>query len=106
MSEPTSPQPVPAVDRPLSTPTTIPPNLTPAQYARLKAEAATPYRGLRLFIYLAFAASGTIGAFIFLTQVLAGHNVTNLLPNLALQLGVTVLMIWLFRLENRTPRDR
>lgn len=83
-----------------------PANLTPDQYARLKAEAAAPYRGLRLFIYFAFAASGTIGAFIFLSQLLAGHNVTNLLPNLALQLGVVALMLWLFRLENRTPGDR
>jgi len=83
-----------------------PAHLTPEQYARLRAEAATPYRGLRLFTYLAFAASGTIGAFIFLMQILAGHNVTNLLPNLALQLGVVALMIWLFRLENRTPRER
>ncbi|WP_448574084.1 DUF3493 domain-containing protein [Trichothermofontia sp.] len=81
-------------------------NLTPDQYARLKAEAAAPYRGLRLFIYFAFAASGTIGAVIFLSQLLAGHNVTNLLPNLALQLGVVALMLWLFRLENRTPGDR
>lgn len=83
-----------------------PANLSPDQYARLKAEAAAPYRGLRLFIYFAFAASGTIGAFIFLSQLLAGHNVTNLLPNLALQLGVVALMIWLFRRENWTPRDR
>lgn len=92
--------------KPAPSPSTRPSNLSPEQYARLKAEAATPYRGLRLFIYVAFAASGTIGAFIFLSQLLAGHNVTNLLPNLALQLGVVALMIWLFRLENRTPRDR
>ncbi|UZQ56227.1 DUF3493 domain-containing protein [Trichothermofontia sichuanensis B231] len=83
-----------------------PTHLTAEQYARLKAEVAAPYRGLRLFIYLAFAASGTIGAFIFLTQLLAGHDVTNLLPNLVLQLGVVALMLWLFRLENRTRRDR
>lgn len=92
-----------SVTRPKANPPT---NLTPNQYARLKAEAAAPYRGLRLFIYFAFAASGTIGAFIFLSQLVVGHNVTNLLPNLALQLGIVALMIGLFRRENQTPRDR
>lgn len=81
-----------------------PKGLDPEAYARLKAEAAAPYRGLRKFIYIAFAASGMIGGFIFLTQLLAGQNVTETLPNFALQVGVVALMIWLFKLENKAER--
>ncbi|MDF5721068.1 MAG: DUF3493 domain-containing protein [Rhizonema sp. PD37] len=71
------------------------------QYARLKAEAVAPYKGLRKFIYVACGASGFIGAFIFLSQLLAGRDVNSTLPNLALQLGVVVLMIFLWRWEQR-----
>ena len=71
------------------------------QYARLKAEAVAPYKGLRKFIYIACGASGFIGAFIFLSQLLAGRDVNSTLPNLALQLGVVVLMIFLWRWEQR-----
>lgn len=73
-------------------------------YARLKAEAAAPYRGLRKFIYFAFAASGTIGGFIFLMRILAGRDVAEALPNFALQIGIVALMVWLLRLENRNSR--
>ena len=72
---------------------------TPEQYARLKAEAAAPYRGLRKFVYVAFGASGFIGALIFLTQLTAGREVASALPNFALQVGVVALMIFLFRME-------
>ena len=73
--------------------------VSPEQYARLKAEAAAPYRGLRKFIYVAFGASGFIGAVIFLAQLLAGRNVEATLPNFALQVGVIALMVFLFRFE-------
>jgi hypothetical protein len=77
---------------------------TPEQYARLKAEAAAPYRGLRKFIYIAFGASGLIGAVIFLAQLAAGQDVGSTLPNFALQVGVVALMIFLFRLEQRRSK--
>lgn len=76
----------------------------PEAYARLKAEAAAPYRGLRKFIYVAFGASGFIGGFIFLTQLIAGQNVAEVLPNFAVQVGVVALMVWLFRLESKAER--
>ena len=79
-------------------------SLDPQLYARLKAEAAAPYRGLRQFIYIAFGASGFIGAVIFLAQLAAGQEVASVLPNFALQVGVVALMIWLFRLEQRAAR--
>jgi Low psii accumulation1 / Rep27 len=73
----------------------------PEKYARLKSEAAAPYRGLRKFIYLSFGASGAIGGFVFLAQTLAGRDVETAIPNLALQIGVVALMVWLFRFESR-----
>ena len=76
----------------------------PELYARLKAEAAAPYRGLRQFIYLAFGASGFIGAIVFLAQLAAGREVGTALPNFALQVGVVALMVWLFRVEERAAR--
>jgi len=69
--------------------------------SRLRREARSPYRSLRQFIYLAFAASALIGGFIFFFKLLAGQDTSSTLPNLTLQLGVFTLMIWLFRLERR-----
>lgn len=69
------------------------------RYARLRAEAAAPYRGLRQFIYLTCGASGAIGGFIFLLQILAGRDVAAALPNLGVQVVVVALMVWLFRID-------
>jgi hypothetical protein len=81
----------------------IPQGMDPELYKRLKAEAKAPYKGLRKFVYGTFGASGAIGAFVFLAQVLSGRDVGTALPNLLLQIGVVALMVFLFRLEDRTP---
>ena len=78
----------------------------PEQYARLKAEIASPYKGLRQVIYLACAASSFIGGMIFIVQIAAGGQVESALPNLAVQVGVLALMIFLFRLEQKTPKSK
>ena len=80
--------------------------LTPEQYARMRAEAEAPYRILRQLIYLAFGASGLIGGLIFFGKLLGGQDVGSTLPNLALQIGVVVLMVFLFRWEQRTKNQR
>lgn len=80
-----------------------PKNLDPEIYDRLRAEAKAPYRGLRKFIYFSFGASGFIGAVVFLSKLIAGRDVASALPNFALQVGIVALMIWLFRLESRSP---
>jgi hypothetical protein len=76
----------------------------PEKYARLKEELKAPYRGLRQFIYIAFGASGLIGAVVFLSQIAAGREVDSALPNFALQVGILALMVWLFRLEQRASK--
>ncbi len=81
-------------------------SLSPEKYARLKAETKAPYRGVRRFFYLGFAASGAMGAFIFLTQALAGRDVSQALPNLAVQLGVIALMVWLLRVDQAKTKDK
>ncbi len=77
----------------------------PEAFARLKAEARAPYRGLRQFIYIAFGGSGAIGAIVFFTQILAGRDVEAALPNLAIQIGVIALMVWLFRIDQKKAKN-
>lgn len=83
-----------------------PPRLDPETMARLRSEAAAPYRGLRRLFYGAFAASGALGGFIFLLKLLAGDDPAEVLPNLALQAGVVALMVWLFRIDQAKTRSR
>ncbi|MEA5477543.1 DUF3493 domain-containing protein [Pseudanabaena galeata UHCC 0370] len=74
--------------------------LNSEQYDRLRGEAKSPYRGLRVFIYIAFAGSGFIGAVIFFARLIAGNgDLEANLGNLALQIGVLALMIWLYRID-------
>ncbi len=74
------------------------------QYKRLKAEMASPYRGLRQFIYVGVGASGFIGAFVFFFQILAGRNIDSALPNFMLQVVIVALMIFLWRWEQRRQK--
>ncbi|MGF1569161.1 MAG: DUF3493 domain-containing protein [Nodosilinea sp.] len=79
----------------------LPPGISPEKYARLRAEAKAPYKGLRKVIYGTAGASGAIGAVIFIAQLIAGRDVGNALPNLFVQLGVIGIVVLLFRLESR-----
>ncbi|ACK66908.1 conserved hypothetical protein [Rippkaea orientalis PCC 8801] len=74
----------------------------PEKYARLKAEAQAPYKVLRQFFYIAFGASGFIGALVFFAKLASGRGGVEALPNFALQVGVVALMVWLFRLEQKS----
>lgn len=78
-------------------------SLSPEQYQRLKSEMNHPYRGLRQFLYIAFAGSGFIGAVFFLAQLASGQEVSSAFPNFALQVGVVALMILLFRWDRLKP---
>ncbi|MGB5973121.1 MAG: DUF3493 domain-containing protein, partial [Nodosilinea sp.] len=76
-----------------SPPNPLPQGISPEKYARLRAEAKAPYKGLRKFVYGAVGASGAIGAFVFFTQLLAGRDVSSALPNLGIQLGVIAIVV-------------
>jgi hypothetical protein len=74
--------------------------LNPQQYERLKREAKSPYRGLRIFIYLTLAGSGFIGAIIFLARLLAGNGELEAnLGSFGLQIGVLALMFYLYKID-------
>nr|WP_198011368.1 DUF3493 domain-containing protein [Synechococcus sp. PCC 7335] len=79
--------------------------MSQARYDKLVAESQAPYKGLRKFMYAAFGASGAVGGFVFFTKILAGRDLAASLPNLALQLGVVALMVFLFRWEDRNQED-
>jgi hypothetical protein len=84
---------------------TPPDGMSQDRYDRLVAESKAPYKGLRKFIYASAGASGAIGGFVFLTKILAGRDIAQSLPNLALQVGVVALMVFLFRWEDRNKKD-
>ncbi len=73
----------------------------PNKFAALKVEAASPFRNLRLFFYAGFGISGLTGAFVFFFRMLAGRDLETTVPNFGLQIGLVLLMGWLFRLESR-----
>ncbi|MEL7053558.1 MAG: DUF3493 domain-containing protein [Cyanobacteria bacterium J06588_5] len=75
------------------------------RFDRLVAEANAPYKGLRKFIYASVGGSGAIGGFVFFTKILAGRDLAASLPNLALQMGIVALMVFLFRWEDREKKD-
>jgi hypothetical protein len=75
--------------------------MSPEKYARLRAEAKAPYRGLRRVVYLTAGASAAIGAFIMITQGLAGRATEDLGQNLLIQFGVLGTVGLLLWLENR-----
>jgi hypothetical protein len=81
----------------------------PQRYAYLRKEALAPYRGLRHFIYLSLGISGSLGAFIFLMQALAGKSLGQSLGNFALQVAVVAVMVGLFRYDqdrSQPPRPK
>ncbi|MEM9264014.1 MAG: DUF3493 domain-containing protein [Cyanobacteria bacterium P01_F01_bin.13] len=82
-----------------------PPGMSQERFERLVKETQSPYKGFRRFIYGAMGASGLLGAFVFLTQLLAGKDVETALPNLAVQMGVIGIVVFLFWLEGRGQRD-
>ncbi|OIP73290.1 MAG: hypothetical protein AUK48_10260 [Oscillatoriales cyanobacterium CG2_30_44_21] len=74
-------------------------------YARLRKEAKSPYRGLRIFIYLALGGSGFIGAVVFFAKLIAGNgDLGSNFANFALQLGAIALMVWLYRLDRGSAK--
>ena len=83
-----------------------PEGMSQERYDKLVAESQAPFKGLRKFFYASAGASGAIGGFVFLTKILAGRDVAESLPNLALQVGVVAIAVFLFRWEDRKKEDK
>lgn len=77
-----------------------PDSINPELWRRLQAEAKSPFRGLRQFVYVSCAISGAIGGVVFFFKLLAGRDLEATIPNLALQVGVVALMVWLLRIDS------
>ncbi|KAI5063604.1 hypothetical protein GOP47_0022151 [Adiantum capillus-veneris] len=74
--------------------------------ARIRSEVIAPFRALRMFFYLAFVGSGSIGALISLPRLIAaiGHApnaspVTEVLTGLGIDLVAVVVFALLYRSE-------
>jgi hypothetical protein len=76
-----------------------PDSIDPELWSRLQAEAKSPFRGLRQFVYVSCAISGAIGGVVFFFKLLAGRDLEATIPNLALQVGVVALMVFLLRID-------
>jgi Low psii accumulation1 / Rep27 len=74
-------------------------SLDPELLRRLKAEAKSPYRGLRQFVYVSCLASGAVGGVVFFFKVIAGRELETSIPNLAIQAGVVGIMVLLLRID-------
>ena len=80
-------------------PKSKPDSIDPELWSRLQAEAKSPFRGLRQFVYASCALSGAIGGVVFFFKLLAGKNLEATIPNLALQIGVVAIMVWLLKID-------
>ncbi len=80
-------------------PKSKPDSIDPELWSRLQAEAKSPFRGLRQFVYVSCALSGAIGGVVFFFKLLAGKNLEATIPNLALQIGVVAIMVWLLKID-------
>ena len=83
-----------------------PKGMSQERYDKLVAESQAPFKGLRKFLYVSAGASGAIGGFVFFTKILAGRDIAESLPNLALQVGVVAIAVFLFRWEDRKKEDK
>ncbi|MBE9030980.1 DUF3493 domain-containing protein [filamentous cyanobacterium LEGE 11480] len=77
----------------------------PDKYASLVAEAQAPFRNLRLFVYAACSVSGAVGGFVFFFRILAGRDLSQTIPNFAVQAGVVALTTWLFLKETKAKKN-
>ena len=84
----------------------MPGKLSPEKLARLRMEAKNPYRTLRQFVYICFAISGFVGGLVFLAQIAAGRDLETAIPNFGVQASVIVLMVFLWRWEDKIKKKQ
>ncbi|KAL9260704.1 LOW PSII ACCUMULATION 1, chloroplastic-like protein [Drosera capensis] len=77
--------------------------------ARIRSEVLSPFRSLRMFFYLAFVASGSLGGFIAGTQLIGAlanpsraAEVSDSLNSLAIDMGAVSLFAFLYFRDKKT----
>ncbi|KAG7011306.1 Protein LOW PSII ACCUMULATION 1, chloroplastic, partial [Cucurbita argyrosperma subsp. argyrosperma] len=75
--------------------------------AKIRSEVLSPFRSVRMFFYLTFIASGTLGGLIATTQLLAAlanssraEEVPDILNGLGIDFGAVALFAFLYFREN------
>ena len=74
--------------------------------ARIRSEVLTPFRSVRMFFYLAFIASGSLGGLIALTQLIGAlanasrsSQVPDILTSLGVDFGAVAIFAFLYSRE-------
>lgn len=75
--------------------------------AKIRSEVLSPFRSVRMFFYLAFVASGSLGALIALSQLIGAlanssraDEVPEILKGLAIDIGAVSIFAFLYYREN------
>ncbi|KAG6434582.1 hypothetical protein SASPL_106220 [Salvia splendens] len=75
--------------------------------AKIQSEVLSPFRTVRMFFYIAFIASGSLGGFIALSQLVGAlanpsraADVTDILKDLAIDIGAVSAFAFLYYREN------
>ncbi|XP_027935123.1 protein LOW PSII ACCUMULATION 1, chloroplastic isoform X2 [Vigna unguiculata] len=76
--------------------------------AKIRSEVLSPFRSVRMFFYIAFVASGSLGAFIAITQLIGAlanssraTEVPEILKGLAIDIAAASLFAFLYFRENK-----
>ena len=72
-------------------------NIDPKLKKKLLKESKSPFKGLRRFLWLAFAGSAFLGLFIMLSNIASGNQIPQ--NNLLIQLGACALFPLLLFLD-------
>ena len=75
--------------------------------AKIRSEVLSPFRSVQMFLYLAFIASGALGGFIALTQLIAAltnparsSEGPDILTSLGIDIGAVSIFAFLYFREN------
>jgi Low psii accumulation1 / Rep27 len=81
--------------------------------AKLRSEVLSPFRSVRMFFYLAFIASGSLGGLISLTQLIPAltspsksQNLPTILQSIGIDLAAVLLFAFLYTRENKAKNTQ
>ncbi|OVA02241.1 Protein of unknown function DUF3493 [Macleaya cordata] len=72
--------------------------------AKIRSEVLSPFRSVRMFFYLAFIASGSLGGLIATTQLIGAlsrsMDVNDILKGLGIDIGAVAIFAFLYSIDN------